>query len=99
MHLTLDRTPLEGTALVRTTHQVSVGSGDLIDERGPTLGDMGLIAKGGRNEDTKLAGTSQTLYMEPCADCGAPITLVAAARPEVFRCTTCAAKVAADPAD
>lgn len=61
---------------------------------------MGLIAKGGRNQDTKLAGTSQSLFMDTCADCGAPVTIVGAAKPAVFRCQPCAtrAKAAADAA-
>lgn len=52
---------------------------------------MGLVAKGGRNEDTKLAGTAQSLFMDPCADCGAPVTMVAATKPDPMRCPTCTA--------
>lgn len=52
---------------------------------------MGLVAKGGRNQDTKLAGTAQTLYMDPCSSCSAPVTVVATARPEPFLCPSCAA--------
>lgn len=62
---------------------------------------MGLVAKGGRNEDTKLAGTAQSLFMEPCADCGAPVTLVAATKPYPMRCASCAAaaRAATDTAE
>lgn len=62
---------------------------------------MGLVAKGGRNEDTKLAGTAQSLFMEPCASCGAPVTIVAAAKPDPFLCPACAstARAAATAAE
>jgi len=65
---------------------------------------MGLVAKGGRNQDTKLAGTSQSLFMDPCADCGAPVTIVAATKPDVIRCPACtatakAAAASAEPAE
>lgn len=56
---------------------------------------MGLVAKGGRNEDTKLAGTSQNFYMDPCAECGAPVSMVAAAKPDPFLCPSCAATAGA----
>ena len=52
---------------------------------------MGLVAKGGRNEDAKLAGTAQSLFMDPCSSCGAPVTIVAAAKPDPFLCPACAA--------
>lgn len=52
---------------------------------------MGLVAKGGRNEDTKLAGTAQSLFMDPCSACGAAVTVVAAAKPDPFLCPSCAA--------
>ncbi len=61
---------------------------------------MGLVARGGRNEDTKLAGTAQSLFMEPCADCGVPVTMVAATKPDPMRCPTCTATAnAADSTD
>lgn len=56
---------------------------------------MGLVAKGGRNEDTRLAGTAQQLYMDPCTECGAPVTIVAAAKPDPFLCPSCSSKAAA----
>lgn len=56
---------------------------------------MGLVAKGGRNEDRQLAGTSQQLHMDPCAECGAPVTIVAAVRPDPFLCPACAKKAPA----
>lgn len=71
-------------------------------------GPMGLVAKGGRNEDTKLAGTSQNFYMDPCSECGAPVSMVAATKPDPFLCPACttvarakaaASAAAADGAD
>lgn len=60
---------------------------------------MGLVAKGGRNQDTKLAGTAQSLFMDPCSSCGAPVTIVAAAKPDPFLCPSCAAKARAAAAE
>ena len=53
---------------------------------------MGQLA--GRNtgqQNQQLAGTAQSLFMEPCVDCGSPVTLVAAAKPDVMRCSPCTA--------
>jgi hypothetical protein len=36
--------------------------------------------------------------METCADCGAPVTLLAATKPEVIRCNSCAAIASQDGA-
>ncbi len=57
---------------------------------------MGLVAKGGRNQDTKLAGTAQNLYMDPCSSCGAPVTVVAAAKPDPFLCPACTSTAKAE---
>ena len=58
---------------------------------------MGLVAKGKQNVQKQLAGSGQMLFMGTCADCGAAVTLVGAAKPEVVRCPSCGAKAAAAP--
>jgi hypothetical protein len=62
---------------------------------------MGQLAGRNQNQQTTLAGTSQSLFMDPCADCGVPVTMVGVRKPDVMRCPACAARAAqasGDPA-
>ena len=51
---------------------------------------MGVLAGRNQDQNTQLAGTSQSLFMDTCVDCGAPVTIVSAHAPEAFRCPPCA---------
>lgn len=60
---------------------------------------MGQLAGRPQQPERRLAGTSQTLFMEPCADCGAPVTLVGGNKPDVMRCARCAAAASESDTD
>jgi hypothetical protein len=50
---------------------------------------------GGRRQEDQasnaLGGSGQSLFLESCVDCGVPLTIIAAAKPDEPRCDDCAA--------
>jgi hypothetical protein len=48
---------------------------------------------GGRRQEDQssnsLGGSGQSLFLESCEQCGAPITIIATAKPDHPRCENC----------
>ncbi|MFN8051178.1 MAG: hypothetical protein U0Q22_07085 [Acidimicrobiales bacterium] len=54
-----------------------------------------LVGRNTGQDNQQLAGTTQSLFMDPCVDCGAPVSVVAKVKPDPMRCASCAAAAAA----
>lgn len=52
---------------------------------------MGQVARQPSKEERDLGGVADMLFMEQCATCGAPVTILGA-KPEVITCPRCAAE-------
>jgi hypothetical protein len=58
---------------------------------------MGIVGKRKQDEESvAVSGSGQRVWMEQCARCGCPLTVLAATRPERPLCTPCAAIEAED---